>query len=353
MLLIFNKCCVILLDYPLGGSKTAGWSVIIVVMRICLFTLLALVWFPIVSFAQGLDAFGNEFINVQTKLEVRPSYPNPGQVVQITLDDYAGGSFGSAINWFSNGEPIPNTNNQRNISIFAGGLGSETIISAVLTNPDGRVETITHTLRPLYLDIIIEPQTHVPDFYVGRALPSFNSTIVATALLAGIPDRPADLVYTWRVEREVLEGGALRGQNKISFTVPRGRSFVLSLEVADATGAVVARRSLSLPSVDPQLRFYEVNDLYGVSQIPISSSYRLVANSVSILAVPYNLDSQVFNNPDLSVWEVSGTEYQIPGNPYLINLSKTGDTALFDLSFHVRSLSSFLQGAEDSIRVSY
>ena len=119
----------------------------------------------------------------QVSITLNPSNPNPGDLVTASIDDYAGGVYGSEITWRYNGEVVPSAVNQRQIQFVAGAAGTDTAVEATLSLPIGGTQTLQEIVSPVYMDIIIEPQTRVPDWYAGRALPSLGSQINATVLL--------------------------------------------------------------------------------------------------------------------------------------------------------------------------
>ncbi|HEY0964402.1 MAG TPA: hypothetical protein VGE31_01260, partial [Candidatus Paceibacterota bacterium] len=116
-------------------------------------------------------------------LEFQPEYPNPGDEFTVTLNDYQSSNYGAKIDWTVNGMTKGDSTNQRKITLTAGDAGEPIAVRAVLTNPNGSSDVVARTITPTHLDIIVEPQTHVPDFYRGRALPSTGSTVNLTALL--------------------------------------------------------------------------------------------------------------------------------------------------------------------------
>ena len=291
----------------------------------------------------------------QNALVVTPPYPEPGQVVSVDLDDYAGGLFGATIEWSYNGDIIPTLENQRSIEFVAGDVGTTDVIEAALTTAAGVTETLSATVNPIYLDIILEPQTRVPDWYQGRSLPSIGSVVNATALVYdGNLLNPADLVYTWRVNQQVLEAGPVRGRNVMAFNTPRGNTFLLSVTVARATGETIARETIVVNSVNPELAFYEQHPLYGPSAFPIDPNRAFIGNTLAVVAEPFHLDTRVYNNPDVAVWEINGLETDNGSrNPYEITLQRGATSGQTTVTFHVRSLREILQGVEDDLRLSF
>jgi len=318
-------------------------------MRLGIFTLLVALILPGVSAAQvGLQP--------QNDIIITPTHPLPGQEFTATIDDYAGGLFGSQITWYYNGEVVPDSINQRSITLTAIDLGQQGIIEAVFLTPSGLEQSLTKVIRPVYVDLIIEPQTRVPGWYEGRALPSYGSQVNATVLVSdGTIIDPQTLIYTWNINNQVLEGGPVRGQHKTSFLTPRGGEMLVSVSVSSVTGATLATRAQAIPIVQPKLTFYERHSLYGLSHIPVASTLNLIGGGATTLqAEPFYLDTRVYNNPDIIEWQIDGIDINNgSSNPYQITVQPTGISRSSRVNLHVRSLETLLQGAEKSVTVSF
>lgn len=312
-----------------------------------LFTILLL---PVSVSAQGFSVSGQ-----QDNLLADPAFPEPGQTVAVTINDYSGGLFGSQITWRFNGETVPDSINQRSVEIVAGDLGTNDTVEAVFTTPSGRTETMTIGWKPTYLDIILEPQVRVPSWYQGRGMPSTFSQVIATAVVNdGTVLNPNDLVYKWQVGETVIDAGPVRGRNKIEFQTPRGNEFFISLTVSRASGGAIASKIETIEIAKPLLHFYEQHPLYGSSQFPITEQFPLIGNTVKILAEPYNLDTRVYNDPDVALWEINSIETSNgTRNPYEITLQQAAASGRTNVNFHVRSLQTILQGAEDNITIQF
>jgi hypothetical protein len=291
----------------------------------------------------------------QTAIILSPSNPSPGDLVTASLNDYSGGVYGSEITWRYDGEVVPNAANQRQIQFVAGDAGSNVMVEATLSLPVGGTQTLQKVVRPVYMDIIIEPQTRVPDWYAGRALPSFGSQINTTVLLNdGSFIEPQTVVYTWRVNNKVIMGGPMRGGNQVAFPTPRGGAVVVSVTATTPAGDTIASRSVRVGIVSPELGFYEKHTLYGMQSSPITSNTPLVGSILTLQAEPFFLDSRVYNNPDIAEWEINRIATDNgSNNPYEITLRSSGGNGSTNVNFHVRSLQQVLQGSEESITINF
>lgn len=315
--------------------------------------LLLLLLLPTTSGAQFNEIADNNLMGSNATLLLQPSYPEPFEIVSISLEDFRSSSRSNTIEWYRNGEIIAEFSNQREIAIEVGDIGSSNLFEAVLTNENGVKEAVRTSINPIYLDIIIEPQTHIPDFYRGRAIPSTGSIINATALLEGISTNANNLLFTWQVNNAILHGGSIRGGSFVSFPMPRGSLSDIIITVSDLKGTIIAKRAFSISSTQPKLLFYEINTLYGTTLHPINT-LNLIANTATFRAEPYYIDSQVYNQPDISEWEI-GREVTSPtSNPYEVTLQRTdAGNGRVPVSFHVRSTDNVLQGVESAFTLQY
>lgn len=292
-------------------------------------------------------------LNSKLGIVLMPANPQPGEETTASLDDYSGGAYGASIRWFIDDTEVPNSFNQRKITFTAAGKGTQKV-KAVLNKPIGGTDVLQKVISPAYLDIIVEPQTRVPDFYQGRSLPSIGSTVNATALLSGDNFRNTDLMYVWKVNNKVIDKGAIRGRNQVSFTVPMGREVVLSVQINELNGNIISQRSVIIPSIKPEMLFYEVNSLFGINEKSINKQLSLIGNSTAVRAEPYYLDINVYNNPAIHEWKVTGGEYTKSSNPYEISIQRDGIFSRnTNLSLQVRDTKQLLQGAEGNVNINF
>jgi hypothetical protein len=292
----------------------------------------------------------NSLLETNLSVTSQPEYPSPFEEVDLSLNDYGGSAYGATIEWYKNDTLIPGSTNQRNISVTVGGASSKTVVKAVLVKSDGGKTVLSKTFEPVFVDIVVEAETHVPGFYEGRALPSIGSNVYLTALLDNGTSMGENFVYLWRVNQTVLEGGPLRGRNTISFIMPQDSYSIVSLQISKPDGTILAKRSTIVSGVAPQLHFYEVSALYG-TEVRSLSSFNMIGSSATLIAEPYYLDSRTFNAPNLIEWTINNQDAVADTNPYSISLEKTGNPGRARLEFRVQNTTSFLQGANKSIDI--
>jgi hypothetical protein len=317
-------------------------------LLLSIFILLILPLF--VSHAQIGGGIAEQGVSIKTV----PTYPDPSTSFTASIDDYASIERVTGIIWRVNGEIFANAANERSVTHYTEEAGKTTVIEAILTFTSGRTEIVTKRITPRYLDIVVEAQTRTPGFFMGRSLPSNESVVNVTAILSNNTISTGNLFYTWRLNNTVVGGGAQRGKDKTSIITPPGGSFLISLEVTTLSGEILGRRTVSIPSVTPTVHFYEKSSLYGLSNRALSK-LNLTGDSITMQAEPYNLAIGTYNQPDFVEWKINGTVVQNPSlNPYEITLSAENQTfSASTIDFHVRNLSSLLQGVRGQFKLNF
>jgi len=319
-------------------------------------TLLGLSFLLLTPTSYIFAQFNMGFEQSAVQLILDPQLPSPYESVTINLDDYALGVFGSRIEWSVDGEVQPEVANERNLVIRAPNVGETKTISVRVQTPSGEVLTASHTIRPLYTDIIIEPYTFAPALYKGRPLPSYGSQVLITALLHDANGLviPTNYTYTWTMEGRVLNNGPVRGGFQNTIVVPFGRNILLGITITNPQGQTVARRLITFPSVPVDLQFYEVNPLFGLSHIVASNSLFMIGNSTTIRAVPYNLDVFANSTQLFTEWRIDNARQPVNArDPFEISVVSNGFGGSTRVNFKLRHLEALIQGGERNLTIQY
>ena len=297
--------------------------------------------------------FTGDIVGSGLSVGLSPQYPGPGDRVTATLNDYALDANGASISWFINQQSVPDSENQRSVSLVAGEVGSVTNIEARITFPNGQNMSAKGSISPLYVDVIVEPQTYSPAFYQGRSLPIFGSTVYLTALVStagGVVDS-SNYSYGWQLNNKTLSGGSTRGNNKTKIIIPYGRNSVVGISIYDTSGKMIARRLIQIPSVEVDLQFYEVSTLYGLSHKVIGNPFNLISNSTTIRVAPYNLDLFSITDNLFTEWQVDGQKQQSTrADPFEITV-RGQRAGITNITFKIRNLSELLQGGQASFQI--
>ncbi len=318
-----------------------------------LFTLLT----GVVAFTPPVDAQfsldGMAGMVTESTITISPEFPSPGEVVTASIDDYASGILGGEIKWFVNGVYATGTENSRTIEVLTNELGTPTIIKADIVY-GGTTKSITKTVRSQYVDLIIEPQTYTPQLYTGRALPVIGSIVRATAILheGFTPVDTSNLIYVWKVNGTAIDGGGTLGKFQTNYTVPMGRNHTLTIEIYNRNNELLTRRNINVPVKEVDVRLYEVSPLYGLSYT-MRNPHNFVGNSITLRAVPYNLDVRAINSNLFTEWRINDRPRQQGStDPFTITLERTG-SGVTPITFKVRNRESLLQGDETGVMLQF
>ena len=206
-----------------------------------------------------------------------PSYPAPHTETIISIDDYSINTVGSTISWFINNVEQTKNKNERSIKVTTGNLGKNTTVRVALSRAGSPVLTTSLSLTPSQVDIILESTTYVPRFYKGRALPTRDSMMRATAVVHdGTATPDSSYVYQWSLDSTVLMGGQTKGKRTIDIQMPHYDDLDLFVEVYKPTGELIGRGAVLLLAVEPELHFYESSPLRGLSERELFSPFSLI-----------------------------------------------------------------------------
>ena len=313
---------------------------------------------PNLTWAQisGPTDFSNLVTNqtaTEVFLEFQPEFPEPGSTFTVRVNDYALVEQAIGYRWYIDGKILPEATNRRLQTFTAVEANQEMKIEVGIITAGGRETRFSRTLKPMHLDIIIEPQTRIPAFYRGRALPSAFSTVNAVALVNGGEVDPRNLSFTWNLDNKVLEDGVIFGRPTVSFKMPQGQAAILSVTISDRSGMSLARKVWQIPVLEPRLFFYEINPSLGLKPRRLTSPTHIIGPVLNLRAEPFYLDLNTFNNPDHLEWKLDGQPIELAGgNPYDLTLSPTpGTRGTSRLELHVRNLTQLLQGVKGQIMI--
>ena len=291
--------------------------------------------------------------NSELSIEFDTSYFTPFSEVTASLNDYAQTAQTNKIYWKIDGKSIPEFNNQRSVKLTLKNVGETTNVQVFVENANKQTVSAKRTINPIYLDIIVEPQTRTPSFYKSRALPSYGSTVNLTAMINGNINN-TDYVYNWYLNDVHLDKGSVVGKYKTSAVLGMDDYNTVTLSVSKTTGELLAKRVIEIAPVEPELHFYEVNALYGINKNPILNSLNLIGNSAIVRAEPYYLDIKTYNKPQYVEWKIDGVmSPNRNNNPYEATLARPEISGKSKVGFHVRNLDNILQGVEDNFIINY
>lgn len=289
----------------------------------CWFLILGLL-IPLASHAQtGPQITGPN----TTSIKLEPRYPKPGDRVTATIKNYSTSDSSHDLEWFINGVSQSENRNAREINFVAPDLSTRVVVEARVNDS---VQATT-SFTPVYVDIVVDPDTYTPPRFAGRPIPTGGANVTFTAIVEEAEKLPANSYsYEWK-----LNGSSVKSENvsgpQITIPIKSARNHTISVTVSDATRGVIGQQFIQIPVLDPKPLFYKIHPLYGTETYPLTSPYNFQDNQLNVSVVPYYLDNMVLrDNPNIE-WEVNRQTVQTNG--YDISLERSGESGLTNLEF--------------------
>lgn len=287
----------------------------------------------------------------ETLLTLNPETPRAGETFTVRVEAYAYDINRAVISWEINGEIRNDFANEQSITLSAPALGTPLLIAARITEQGGRAHTVSTTITPNAVDIVIESDTRIPNFYNGRALPTAGSNVRLIAFPSiytpnGTLSGTGDLIYTWKINNKVAKSG--RGAQVLTTQMPKIGNLPIELivETTDGFGRHVTYRTIE--PIEGSMLFYEDNPLYGMSRNAIPEEVTLLNEEIAIRAEPYHVAKNIFTNAQY-IWTMNNEVISNgSADPQAITLRRTEVSGSARISFSVRSLESLLQAASGS-----
>jgi hypothetical protein len=292
------------------------------------------------------------------EIAASPAAPAPGALVTLSVQSFSGNPSETAYVWTVNGKTVDQGLGRNAITVTAGPLGSETLVSVSALEGTTDRGTASVTIRPADVDIVWEGKTYVPPLSGILPLPNGESpmTFVAVPQVIGADGtHTADaLIYTWWVNDGQAPAASGRGLSTFTLAPPRfSNPFSVSVEVATPDGSAHAARSVTIEPVTPQALLYEVAPLLGIRFDRAIGDTVGITDEATFEAFPLYITPG--DTSATAAWTVNGTTAQSKnGNARQITLRKTGTGAgQYAIGFTYASASRMFEQAERSFTLTF
>jgi hypothetical protein len=274
--------------------------------------LFAVSFIPLLASAQvsGIQ----DVIDNGVSLTITPSAPGANQNVTATLDSSSIDLDISIITWRVDGKTTLSGQGDKTLSLASGPVGSQTTISADISEGGGGGLNRSITFSPAEVDLMWQGGGYVPPFYEGRAMWTHQGQITFFAVphvfdTNGTVINPKTLVYKW-IQNDIVLGDS-SGVNKNSLTLTDSiLSLPETIEVDILTGGntLLASQSINLTPQDPGLLIYEDNPLYGILfNSEAGDQFTALKKEFSFVALPLFFSTPTRNSRNISYdWEAGG-----------------------------------------------
>lgn len=259
-------------------------------------TCLLLFVIPVLATAQLRQQVPN-----QPYIELSNQFPSPGEQVEASVRNSSAANAVGDITWRINGDTLSEYNNQRTITFTANEIDEP----ATLSVHKGATQLAEQSMLSAYVDINVDPNTVIPEFYKGRPLPVPGSTMTLTTIHELNTLVSSDrLSYTWRVNNSVVNDGPNLHEDQVTVPVPNRRNAVVSVEIIHPIYGLIAQERVTIPVASPKLLFYTVSSLYGISSHTIEQERSISSRNTTVNARPYYVPTPAFDDRLMVEWRV-------------------------------------------------
>ncbi|MCB9808801.1 hypothetical protein H6776_00180 [Candidatus Nomurabacteria bacterium] len=268
-----------------------------------------------VGVSRRAQAQGIQIVNANDViLQTNPELPGPFEEVVLSLKSFVVNLDTSRITWIVNGEELLSGIGEKEITTTSGNLGESLLVEVRIRW--NQIDTLTKRIRiePAYVDLLWEaPDSYVPPFYRGKALPASEGYLKVVALPSGVITND-QYVYTWEHNGDVKQDQS--GFKKNSFTIRNNffdNRFSVAVNVTGRLKPFRAQASLILPRFDPEIRF-AVQDLDGNPIYQNNGGFTIDGGLNRLIAYPYHFSAaDGFDDLDFQ-WTIDGERYFPPAS---------------------------------------
>lgn len=244
-------------------------------------------------------------------LDLYPQYPRPYQIVTVTPESNLIDLSASTVTFSVDGKVVQKGTGMESADIPVGGPGSVTIVTVTAVN-NGQTYTISTSIRPADVALLVEPTSTTHPFYDGASLLGSEGRVRIIAIpdlrtSAGTQIPAANLVYTWKNGDQILQSSSGIGKSVLTATAPvRYRDTTITVTVTSQDSRIVGQASAYIAPRDPLIRTYVNDPLLGPRfDTALPASVSLNDTEATYRAVPY-----YFTTTPTVTWEVNGTPSQ-------------------------------------------
>ena len=298
-------------------------------------------------------------IHTSVIAELSPGYPEPNELVQITLRSSIIDLSLASTTWRVGDEIVEQGYDIPSIKVRTGELGTESAVTAEIES-ELAAASVRIVLIPTEMDVLWESDSFTPPFYRGRALPSAGTTIRVQALprfkaSESSADAPANtLIYNWKRNGAPIASVSGVGKSRASFPAPGlFGSDTIEVEARTPDGLLSSAKSIRVSSVEPALTLYKVHPLFGIMFYEaLPRNAEVPDEELSFAAIPYFADSAGVSNPALVyAWTVNDRPITAdPENANIITIDAAGSTGIANIELalsHATNLFLRAAGAWD------
>jgi len=328
------------------------------VLSILIIVLIGILALPNISSAISVTTGTTYSLINELGVETNPTYPKPNENVTISLTMYTEDLNSSKIEWYQNDKLVLQGQGETQYSFKIGAAGEETKIKIVVTLASGTSFSKSFTLNPTDVEIVWEADSYVPPFYKGKALHPKQGVLKLVAIPQFVSNgkkiAPENLIYKWSNDYSVYQDQSGYGKNVITINGSLlGKNESINVLVTDPSSNMSAEGFVDIPTVNPEIVFYENSPYYGyLFDSAITNIFNLKSEEVQILAAPFfftNETDSILNY----VWQLNNQILPDLSNSRTAIFKKPEESGQSKISLEVTNENKILQQADTNLIMNF
>lgn len=253
------------------------------------------------------NAIGGDF-----SIVLFPGNPELGTEIVAKIKTYSFDADRASIIWKVDGKKVADGVGRKSINLKSPDLGKKRRVAAYIVTANGTRSSRAITFVGDDMDILWEAMTSVPIPYKGKALPSVQSRIKATAvpyLFSGGKMIPAsDLIYDWYLNFKINKNASGAGKQFFFFKIKDSEDYTITARVSNRNDSIVFERSVTVSADDytAKILFYKTDPMKGVFyNKTIGRELNLNGEEASVKAEPFFFAKEALKRLSYK-WKMNG-----------------------------------------------
>jgi hypothetical protein len=328
------------------------------------FLLLVILLAPTLVLSQSfLDSSGNLPLGIkeQVSIDVLPKIPRPGEDFTISIESFSTDLNKAAITWTVNG--VTELRGTGLVTFNGKAPSNGNTLNIVVTMVKNTGGTLTESIKisPAEVELIYEAQTYTHPFYRGKSLYTNESNVRIVAfprfVIPGGEISPENLVYTWKVDRKVMQSQSGFGKSILDYKGSLiARPLKVEVTVESLTLGLIAKNSITLQTSKPGILLYEKNPVYGtLFGLNLNNKeFNFNRTEIDVVAEPFFFSTERDGKTNLEYeWTLNGNSTFNLLNENSMLFRKTPESSgVSKISVSTKHISNILQSSKSSVTFS-
>jgi len=289
-----------------------------------------------------------------------PDNPEPGTKVVAKIKTYSFDADRASIVWRVNGKKIAEGIGKKSVSFESPKLGESERVAAYVATADGARSSRAVTLAGNDMDVLWEAMTSVPVPYEGKALPSVQSRVKATAVpflfYRGRRIPASDLVYDWYLNFKINKNASGAGKRSFVFRAKNSGDYTITVRASNRSNTVAFEKSVTISADDyaPKVLFYKTDPMEGVFYgKAVGRELNLSGEEISVRAEPFFFAKEALKRLRYG-WKMNGEAIRPDGAPNTVDFRlKPGVSGSAQVDLTVNNPVNVLQFASGGFKINF